>query len=267
MLTIGTNAEGTILDYFAGSGTTGHAVINLNRADGGKRKYILVEMGEYFDTVTKPRIQKVIYSADWKDGKPVSRAGSSHMFKYLRLESYEDTLNNVRIQRPAAQQMLLEDYPQLHAEYLLGYMLDVETRDSASLLTKQAFTQPFGYTLDIASGGSVAESTPTTVDLVETFNYLIGLRVSRMHAHGDLRTVQGTTPDGKRTLVVWRDVANVDDQALWRTLHDGGYDLTAGYDVVYVNGDCTLGGRVGSACQVRLIDAEFHDRMFADAAL
>ena len=56
-----------ILDYFAGSGTTAHAVINLNREDDGSRKYILVEMGEYFDTVTKPRVQKVIYSEDWKD--------------------------------------------------------------------------------------------------------------------------------------------------------------------------------------------------------
>lgn len=51
-----------ILDFFAGSGTTGHAVINLNRDDDGNRKYILVEMGQYFDTVLKPRIQKVIYS-------------------------------------------------------------------------------------------------------------------------------------------------------------------------------------------------------------
>jgi adenine-specific DNA-methyltransferase len=42
-----------------------------------------------------PRIQKVVYSKDWKDGKPVSREGSSHMFKYVRLESYEDTLNNL----------------------------------------------------------------------------------------------------------------------------------------------------------------------------
>ena len=58
--------DGYILDFFAGSGTTGHAVINLNREDSGKRKYILVEMGEYFDTVTKPRIEKVIYSKDWK---------------------------------------------------------------------------------------------------------------------------------------------------------------------------------------------------------
>ena len=82
----------TALDYFGGSGTTGHAVIELNREDKGRRKYVLVEMGDYFDTVLKPRLQKVIYSKDWKDGKPVSRQGSSHAFKYLRLESYEDAL-------------------------------------------------------------------------------------------------------------------------------------------------------------------------------
>jgi len=39
------------LDYFAGSGTTGHAVINLNREDSGQRRFILAEMGDYFDTV------------------------------------------------------------------------------------------------------------------------------------------------------------------------------------------------------------------------
>jgi len=39
------------LDYFASSGTTAHAVINLNRQDGGRRKYMLVEMADYFETV------------------------------------------------------------------------------------------------------------------------------------------------------------------------------------------------------------------------
>jgi adenine-specific DNA-methyltransferase len=39
------NSEAIILDYFGGSGTTAHAVINLNRKNGGKRKFILVEMG------------------------------------------------------------------------------------------------------------------------------------------------------------------------------------------------------------------------------
>ena len=95
-LFIGSNDDSLILDYFAGSGTTAHAVINLNREDNGRRKYILVEMGDYFDTVLKPRIQKVIYYESWKNGKPTARhTGVSHCFKYLCLESYEDTLNNL----------------------------------------------------------------------------------------------------------------------------------------------------------------------------
>ena len=101
------NKNSIILDFFAGSGTTGDVVINLNREDNGNRKYILVEMGKYFDLVTKPRVEKVIYSEDWKDGKPVSRKGSSHCFKYIRLESYEDALDNLEIQRSTAQKDLL----------------------------------------------------------------------------------------------------------------------------------------------------------------
>ena len=88
--------EDAVLDFFAGSGTTAHAVINLNREDGGNRKYLLVEMGDYFHTVLLPRIKKVIYSKDWKDGKPVSREGSSHCLKYYSLEQYEETLKNAR---------------------------------------------------------------------------------------------------------------------------------------------------------------------------
>ena len=61
-LAVGDDEEAVILDYFAGSGTTGHAVINLNREDDGNRKYILVEMGEYFNNLTKPRVLKAAYS-------------------------------------------------------------------------------------------------------------------------------------------------------------------------------------------------------------
>ena len=90
------NSSDVILDYFAGSGTTAHAVINLNREDGGNRKYLIIEMGDYFHTVLLPRLKKVIYSKDWKDGKPVSREGSSHFLKYYALEQYEETLRNAR---------------------------------------------------------------------------------------------------------------------------------------------------------------------------
>jgi len=85
-----------VLDFFGGSGTTAHAVINLNREDGGNRKYILVEMGDYFNTVLLPRIKKIIFSDKWKDGKSLEGKGISHFIKYYSLEQYEDTLRKVK---------------------------------------------------------------------------------------------------------------------------------------------------------------------------
>ena len=49
-----------ILDSFAGSGTTAHAVLNMNKADGGHRKFILVEMMDYADSITAERVKRVI---------------------------------------------------------------------------------------------------------------------------------------------------------------------------------------------------------------
>ncbi len=233
---------GIVLDFFAGSGTTAHAVINLNREDGGQRRYILVEMGEYFDTVLKPRIEKVVYSKDWKDGKPVSREGSSHMLKYIRLESYEDTLNNLQLRRLAEVQALLDELPGARQDYLLHYMLDLETRDSASLLDIHRFEDPFSYRLNITEGG---ESRPVAVDLVETFNWLLGLKVEQLRVIGGYHTVEGTNPEGERVLVIWRRLSDPggDDEALRRFFIEHGYGSRpepAALDRVYVNGDCTL---------------------------
>lgn len=167
--------SGYVLDYFAGSGTTGHAVINLNREDGGNRKYILVEMGDYFNTVLKPRIQKVIYSEAWKDGKPEKRdTGISHCFKYIRLESYEDTLNNLSLVKDTEQSNVIENNRALKEDYMLNYFLDVESR--GSLLNVDAFVDPMNYSMKIKKAGS-DEQVLQKVDLIETFNYLIGLRV------------------------------------------------------------------------------------------
>jgi adenine-specific DNA-methyltransferase len=248
-----TTSESQILDYFAGSGTTGHAVINLNRADGGNRKYILVEMGGYFETVLKPRIAKVAYSDTWKGGKPVNRnTGVSHCFKYIRLESYEDSLNNLALQQSDTQKQLLlsssaSGEGSLREKYLLNYMLNVESRESQSLLNVSAFTDPTEYKLKVKNAGS-DESYEANADLVETFNYLIGLTVKHIAAprivtaafkrddDPDLpagapqrlilanrmkqdsagkwwfRTVSGTMPDGLRTLVIWRNRPGGEDE-------------------------------------------------------
>jgi adenine-specific DNA-methyltransferase len=171
------NQNGFILDYFAGSGPAGQATINLNREDNGKRKYILVEMADYFDTVLRPRIAKVVYSDKWKDGKPVARnTGVSHCFKYIRLESYEDTLNNLRFDDNPIRDRAITADPSLKEDFMLHYLLDVETRGSQSLLNIDGFSDPTAYTLKVKKPGS-DEYVVRPVDMVETFNYLIGLRV------------------------------------------------------------------------------------------
>ncbi|MCX7822502.1 MAG: site-specific DNA-methyltransferase, partial [Syntrophobacterales bacterium] len=122
---IGADTHSTIVDFFAGSGTTGHAVINLNREDGGRRKFILVEMAQYFDTVLLPRIKKVTFSPEWKDGKPKRLATkeeaerSPRLVKVIRLESYEDALNNLSFDDESGQKAL----DLFGEEYLLRYML------------------------------------------------------------------------------------------------------------------------------------------------
>ncbi|MBE7487053.1 hypothetical protein HS121_02205 [bacterium] len=168
--------SGYFLDCFAGSGTAAHGLLSLNREYPGDRKYILVEMGNHFDTVLKPRIAKVVYSESWKDGKPTARhTGVSHCFKYIRLESYEDTLNNLRLNEEPAKSPVLKN-PALKEDYMLRYLLDVETRGSQSLLNIDAFADPTAYILEVKKPGTDEYAT-RAVDLIETFNYLIGLRV------------------------------------------------------------------------------------------
>lgn len=168
------------IDYFAGSGTTGNAVINLNRQDGKKRKYILIEMGQYFDSVLIPRLSKVVFSSKWKDGVPTcNESGISHCFKYIRLESYEDSLNNLNLSGSQNYEPHLEseDNKTLRKDFYLNYFLDVETRGSSSLLNVEQFRDPTAYTLILKKPGFDAQ-VRKNVDLVETFNWLIGLEVS-----------------------------------------------------------------------------------------
>ncbi|MDZ7830270.1 MAG: DNA methyltransferase [Desulfobacterales bacterium] len=310
--------DSTILDYFTGSGTTGHAVINLNREDGGQRKFILVEMGDYFDTVLLPRLKKVTFSPEWKNGKPKRLATdeeaerSPRMMKVIRLESYEDALNNLEIHRSEDQGSLLkfagaQGPDRLREQYLLRYMLDVETRESQSLLNIAAFTDPTAYRLKIKRPGS-EETREINVDLIETFNWLIGLTVESMAApqtvtaafksdsDPDLpkdvprrllidgrvreaadgpwwfRTVTGTTPDGRKTLVIWRKLTGDPEQdnlVLDEWFQKQGYSSKdSEFDLIYVNGDNNLENlrQPEVTWKVRLIEQDFHRLMFEEAA-
>ncbi|WP_407406012.1 DNA methyltransferase [Chryseobacterium sp.] len=256
---VGSRNDSYILDYFGGSGTTGHATIKLNREDGGNRKYILVEMGTYFNTVTKPRIQKVIYTDNWKNGKPQDKAGISQLFKYQVLESYEDALNNLQLPNKT-NEALLNFEEQAQEEYILNYMLDVETQDH--LFNVQMFHNPFNYQLKVTENN---ELVPTKVDLVETFNYLIGLYVECVQRVGDIKFVEGKTREGIKTLVIWRNLettSNEETAQRFRKIYDS--IRSSEFDQIYINGDHHFDNmRTGEdSFKVKLIEETFFKQMF-----
>jgi adenine-specific DNA-methyltransferase len=244
----GSKPKALICDFFGGSGTTAHAVIDLNRRDAGKRKYVLVEVEQYFDTALKPRIQKVIYSKNWEDGKPVSRQGSSHAFKYLCLESYEDALDNITFEAADAQTMFqLEDY-------VLSYMLDFETKQSETLLNVAKLDAPFDYKLK-----RHGKNKPLPVDLPETFNYLIGLHVASRTAHenkGVRYLVYRGKADDRETVIIWRTTRGWKQEQF-----DADRDfvakqkLTEGAEDIFVNTDSFIQG-------ARSLDPVFKKKMF-----
>jgi adenine-specific DNA-methyltransferase len=264
------DVESLILDYFAGSGTTSHAVINLNREDAGHRKFILIEGGEHFETVIVPRIKKVVFTPEWSDGKPVRPSNqeeadrSPRIIKILRLESYEDALNNLDLIRSELQQSLLDANHDVREDYTLRYMLDVESKDSQSLLNIQAFADPFKYTLNIATN-TVGETKRTNVDLVETFNWLLGLRVKHLDTIRGFRIVHGTNQDGEKVLVIWRNVEENPNAKLDEFFQKQGYNTKdMEFDLIYVNGDNNLENlkKDEDTWKVRLIEEEFGRLMF-----
>lgn len=231
---IATQSDDLVLDFFAGSGTTAHAILELNREqdDNENRRYTLVEQGSYFDTVLKPRIQKVVYTAEWKDGQPVEgSAGSSHAFQYMRLESYEDTLDNLDLAPEATPHGL---FPPERDDYLLRYFLDHETRRSR--LNVEAFATPFDYQLRVRHDGV---ETRVSVDLVETANFLLGLTVHARRAYEHqgriYRAVFGTAGD-LSVVVIWRDIAGLDLEAEAAFIRAQILAETEP-DRVYINGD------------------------------
>ncbi|MHA1733257.1 MAG: site-specific DNA-methyltransferase [Promethearchaeota archaeon] len=72
-----TTARPLVLDFFAGTGTTAHAVLEANCKDGARRRFILVEQAGFLDTLLVPRLKKVAYSRQWRGGKPLEGTGGT----------------------------------------------------------------------------------------------------------------------------------------------------------------------------------------------
>ena len=257
VLRIGTDDDATewVMDFFAGSGPTAHAAIDLNREENSDRRYVLVEMGEYFDTMILPRIQRAVLSSEWKGGTPGAQDGVTHLIKYHRAESYEDALNNIMLSEPnSSQQTLVDDSIE---DYTQGYMLEFESRESPSLLPEGTFDNPFNHELWIEQNGKSRELTK--VDLIETFHYLIGADVRQYwrETHQDRKYVVtncdvDTETGGEKILTVWRQTEDIDldKEKEW---FDDGFDSES-YDRVYVNGESQI-------AQAEPLEITFREKM------
>jgi adenine-specific DNA-methyltransferase len=259
--------DALVLDYFGGSGTTGHAIIELNRTDGGNRKYLLVDMATYFDTALKPRLQKAVFAEKWSAGVPERQAepkdandpynGCSHCIKVLRLESYEDALDNIEFNAAVApgEELGLE----FRRDYELRYALDWESRNCPTRLAVDQLDTPFDYTLTLRRESGTVSVKP---DLPETFAYLIGLntrRRFRTERDGVSYLIYTGTlnEDGTEVAVLWRTCRGWTENNLkaemdwWREQRE---TLAPGATRVYVNGASAIEGHYS-------LDAEFKNRM------
>lgn len=89
---IASDSDSIILDSFAGSGTTAHAVLNLNKQDGGNRKFILVEMEDYANDITAERVKRVTKGYG-SGAKAVAGTGGAFDFYELGLPLFDENQN------------------------------------------------------------------------------------------------------------------------------------------------------------------------------
>lgn len=230
-----TDDESIVLDIFAGSGTTAEAVMRKNE-NTQNLKFILGEQNEYIYNTIIPRIKKIAYTFDWKEGKPKdsSMNGLGVFFKYQRLEQYEEALENISFtaHEDALQKALAFD------QYIPKYFLEFETKGSQTLVNTAAMQDPWNYKLKVWDGFTY--DNEQAVDLVETFNYLIGLHLQKCitkEINGKkYQFIVGRNNANKQIAVVWRSVKD------WK-LEDYKADAEAlkielaafTYDLLYIN--------------------------------
>ncbi len=158
-----------ILDSFAGSGTTAHAVLNMNQRDGGNRKFILIEMMDYAESVTAERVKRVI--AGYGDGKNAKK-GTGGSFRYYELGA------------PLFHgEMLNEDVGE---EELRRYVYFTETREEAAPLSAE---EPgyLGTHLDVSYYFHYCRDAVTTLN--RDFLRTVKRRSERYVVYADLCTI------------------------------------------------------------------------------
>ena len=204
-------------------------------------------------------MKKVLHGSHNGISKEVNWKGGG-MFKYIALESYEDTLNNLVLNKSPEQQTTLEINKRFNEEYLLQYMLDIESREH--LFNLDCFKNPFSYQLKVTKNN---ELIPTNINLVDTFNYLIGIKVNKIERIREFKVINGINSKNQKTLIIWRNLEKTTNDDLDKFVEKLDIKVFDGeYDIIYVNGDNNLSNfkKEEESWKVRLIEEEFFNKMF-----
>ena len=200
-----TQPDSIVLDCFGGSGSSAHAVITVNRLEKTRRKFIVVEVNQYFETLIIPRLKKAGVATGWQKGIPKSLDGPGLFMRVQALEQYEDTLENLDAGDDG--QLALKFYDPAFA---LRYGLN---RNSKKVYCSiEHFRTPFGYQLQRAEGGGKAPFC--AVDLVESLIYLMGLNVIRMYRDPEGVVITGED-QRKRSVAVFFRECDHENGTLW----------------------------------------------------
>lgn len=202
-----TEDDALVIDFFAGSGTTAHAVLQMNATSDTNTRFLVVEVNKYFEAVTLPRIKKVSASLDWDGGAAQKITGPGAFVRVQSLEQYDDTLESLDagINEDESGELLFQD-----PAFALRYRLDKTSR--AMYCGVDHFSSPFGYQLKRAEGGG--EARPCEVDLVESIPYLLGMDVNRLYRESQGVVMLGRNRRSQSVAVFFRD-CTADDSAQW----------------------------------------------------
>lgn len=114
---VGDDKDAIVLDYHAGSGTTAHAVLEINDIDKGNRKFIMCEQMDYVESVTTKRVHQVI-----------KNKGADDTLVYLELKAYNQTFIN-QIEKAKNTKELLDIWEEMKAKSFLNYNVDIKKQD------------------------------------------------------------------------------------------------------------------------------------------
>jgi adenine-specific DNA-methyltransferase len=191
--------RGVVLDFFGGSGTTAHALMDINETDDGRRRFILVETNDYLDEVVLPRLMKRMFATDWRAGRPIESSilrSPTGVIEYYELETFEDSILNARFASSASPEND-DGVPELRLDLQAG----VVSGESV------AFDRVGKAIATVVKKGTM-ERRP---DLAKTLELMIGMSVSKYLAQTSWLLVLGTLPDDSNAAVVWRSGGVADD--------------------------------------------------------